>query len=201
MKDDDDEEDNLYDEIYTKVMYNNVSDNFIIKKIKNMGSDFDVNRIYRTIDIKWPLLTIACFVGREELVRYLSTHPKININLIDYYHDTALHIACEYNRINSLDLLLKNSSINVNIQGHGEHTALHYASKGHRNVCKALLLDSRIDVMLMNCDGETAQDRALRMGHYSIEKMINNSMYTALIRIPNKTLLHDIIRMIIEEYL
>ena len=47
---------------------------------------------------------------------------------------------------------------------------------------------------------ETALDIALRKGYSDIAKIIRNSRHTTLLRIPNKTLLYDIVCMIIEEY-
>ena len=67
---------------------------------------------------------------------------------------------------------------------------------GHEVCVKELLLDTTI----RDNNGKTARDFALRKGYSGIAKIINNSRYTTILRIPNRALLHDIVRMIIEEY-
>ena len=198
--------------IHNYIMNDLISDDFIIKKIKDTDQ---ININWKTgnhtfVDDKnrdkWTFLMAACYKDRVELVRYLLSHPELVINLLsDYFWDTALHIACIYNRFDCVNLLLKNPFINVNNRASVDHslTALHYACiYGHILCAKLLLLDSRVDVGIISDYAKSTPERcAIQRGHYAIGKMICNSICTCLLRIPNASLCKDIIRTIIIEYI
>jgi len=146
----------------------------------------------------WSLLMYAVCHGRKELVRYLLSFPNIDVNYRSNFNSISLNF-CE--DVSILRLLLSRRDLDVNIQNVWEHTGLHHACWMGRKACvREYLLDARVNVLIHNKNGKTALDIALINEDPDVAKIINNSRYTILLRIPNKTLIHDIVRMIIEEY-
>jgi len=144
------------------------------------------------------ILILAVFRNRKELVEYLLSVSGININQRSNFNSTALHF-CHH--ISILKLLLDHRDLDVNIQNDDGRTGLYYfCIFGYKTCVKELLLDTRINILICDKGGDTARDVALRSGYPGIAKIIRNSRYTTLLRIPNASLLHDIVRMIIEEY-
>jgi len=147
----------------------------------------------------WSLLLCAVFNDRKELVEYLLTDPLINVNhrycLDDY---TALHVCKD---VSIIKLFLDRKDLDVNIQNKWGNTGLYWACCWGRKACvRELLLDARINVLIRNDYGKTARDIALEWKYSRIAKILGNSLYTSLLRIPNRALVHDIVRTIIEEY-
>ena len=123
---------------------------------------------------------------------------SINVNHRSNQGNTALYF-CD--QVSILKLLLDHKDLDVNIQNIFGWTGLHEFCHCGREACvREYLLDARVDVLIRNNNGRTARDKALRNEYPDIAKIINNSRHTTLLRIPNKALLHDIVRMIIEEY-
>jgi len=176
---------------------NTVLDSEIIRDLESRKNDFRFsincrNSFYYTLfmdAVKW---------SRKELVKYLLTYPYIKINDKNDNGDTALIIACHRDDVDICKLLLCREDLDVNIKCRYGYTGLHNAYKG---TTRELLLDARADIMIRTHHGNTAQDIAIYMGYCDIAKIINNSRYTTLLRIPNETLLFDIVRMIIEKYI
>jgi len=54
----------------------------------------------------------------------LLKHPKLDINAVDYVHNTLLMYVCQFNRINLLPHLLKIASINLEAKNYKRETAL-----------------------------------------------------------------------------
>jgi len=162
-------------------------------------SGFNINRCCR----RWrSLLMCAIKTERVELVRYLLADPKIDINYKGYGGDTALHYACDASNIHILKLLLNRRDINVNIRNKWGWTGLHNAGYlGYKAYIKELLLDARVDPSIRNNRGETTLDKTIRgQGQHEIVNMLRRIRYTSLLRIPNRSLYRDIVRMIIKEY-
>jgi len=176
------------------VRVNEVLDSEIIHDIESVKNkpEFDIN--YEHLH-DYPLLMVAVLFERKELVRYLLTCPNINVNSWSHSKNAALILACRRNNVPIIKLLLNHRDINVNIQDKEGCTGLHSAQK---ETIKELLFDARIDIMIRNKLGYTAQKDCLS---YSYCKIIRNSRYTLLLRIPNDLLCKDIVRMVVEEYI
>ena len=145
----------------------------------------------------WSLLIITVLFDRKDLVEYLLlTYTNINVNHRNYYGNTALHF-CD--KVSILKLFLDRRDLNI--QNKWGQTGLHHACYSGRKACvKENILDTRVDALIRDNQGRTARDKALERRYPEIAKIINNSGRTSLLRIPNKVLLYDIVRMIIEEY-
>jgi len=148
----------------------------------------------------WSLLMDAVHRDRRELVRYLLlSAPDIDVNHKCSFGNTAFYLCGD---ISIFKLLLNSRDLDVNIQNDWGKTGLHrLCSLGRKALVKEYLLDARVNTYIRNKWRETARDTALERGYPEIAKIINNSRHTILLRIPNKTLLYDIVRMIIEEYM
>ena len=187
--------------IFYKIGQNDINNSEIIQYIEREKCNdpgFDIN-LGDYVD-NLSLLMYAVWKGREELVEYLLSDSNINVNHRNYDGDTVLHY-CDDDSI--LKLLLICRDIDVNIQNKLEETGLHFTCYWARKAwVKEYLLDTRVDVLIRDNQGRTARDiAALGNKFFDIAKIINNSQYTTLLRIPNRVLLYDIVRMIIEEYL
>jgi len=185
-----------------KIQNKDILDSEIILDIR-----FECAKKDSKFDINWcdlfnrSLLMIAILQNREELVRYLLTYPQLNINYKNPHGITAFHILFHdlSISISILKSFLSRKDFDVNIQGYEGWTGLHIACFwGREAFVKELLLDARVDVMIRNNRGDMALD--ITFGHYKVAKMLKRIGLTSLLRIPNRTLLYDIVRMIIEEY-
>jgi len=164
----------------------------IIEHEKHKDLKFDINLGDHD---NWSLLIKAVLHGRKKLIRYLLLDPNINVNHRDYDGDTALHF-CD--QVSVLKLLLGRRDIDVNVQNCFGETVLYYFYKfGFKACVIEYLLDARVNTSIYEM---TAWDIALRNRHPGIVKIVGNSGYTTLLRISNRALFHDIVRMIIEEY-
>ena len=167
-----------------------------IEHAKCNNPELDINFGYSTYN--WSLLMYAANMNRIELVEYLLMNPRINVNHRSLIGDTVLHIC---NQSSILKLFLNHKDLDVNIQNNIKETGLHSVCHWEHKTCiKEYLLDARINTSICDRWGRMALDIALRKGYTRIAKIVGNSGYTTLLRIPNNLLLHDIVRMIIEEY-
>jgi len=156
---------------------------------------FDINLGYKD---NWSLLITAVYYCRKELVRYILSFPNIDVNHRSYYGNTALH-CCD--NVSILKLLLDHKDLDVNIQNEGGETGLHHACYMGRKTCvKEYLLDARADILIRDENGVMVRDYALIYGYLGIANILKRVQHTSLLRIPNRALLHDIVRMIIDEY-
>jgi len=185
--------------IISKKIWNNaILDSEIIREmesVKEKDPGVDIN--LGCNEDNWSSLMIAVLFDRKDLVEYLFlTYPNINVNHRNYYGNTALHF-CRH--ISILKLLLSRRDLDVNIQNDDlGYTGLHY--NWNIELIRELLLDARINTSICDNKGETARDIAMMYKCYNIAKIMSNSEYTTLLRIPNSALIHDIVRMLIEEY-
>jgi len=189
---------NVMNNIHDKIWDKTILDSEIIRDIEHVKCNypkFDINCVDR---YNW-LLMNAVDCGREELVRYLLlTYPDINVNHRSKQGNTVLHLC---NQVSILKLLLDHKDIDINMQNNSKETELHWACWLKREACiRELLLDARVNVLIRDNKGYTARDYALERGYPDIAQIIRISGRTSLLRIPNRALLHDIVRMIIEEY-
>ena len=185
--------------IRNKILKNMICDSEIIREMKSAKEipGFDIN--LECNEDNWSLLMNIVYWNRKELVEYLIlTYPNINVNHRTYHGYTALYF-CD--QVSILKLLLNRKDLDVNIQNVWGQTGLHrFCVVEHKTCVKELLLDARVNKTIRDNDGKTAQYYALKYGYSDIAKILNNSGYTSLLRILNRTLIHDIVRMIIEEY-
>jgi len=187
--------------IFDKITQSDIDDSEIIQEtesVKRNDPKFDINLRcdYRNCSS----LMRAVDQNRKDLVEYLLSIPGINVNQRDTYNSTTLHFCVD---ISILRLLLSRKDLDVNIQNVFGYTGLYnFFEYGHgREACvKEYLLDARVDTLIRDNNEKTVLDYALEGNIPDIVKIIWNSRYTTLLRIPNKTLIHDIVRMIIEEY-
>ena len=181
-----------------KLYDHKIIDSKIIQNIehaKRNDPEFNINYVN---SCSQTLLMNAVNSGREELVEYLLTDPLTNINHRSTNGNTVLHVCIQ---VSILKLLLDRKDLDVNIQNNWRETGLHdFCFYGHETCVRELLLDARINMSIRNKFGDTARNTALISKWHGIAKIINNSGYTILLRIPNRALLHDIVRMIIGEY-
>ena len=100
-----------YFRFFTK-LYNAVNENNI-KLVESLllNKDVDPNRILLSNSIEFPL-HLACDNNNFEIVRLLLKHPLININILNLYGETALHMVCKKKDYNKeiLELLLENGA-------------------------------------------------------------------------------------------
>ena len=185
--------------ILDKIRRSKINHSEIIREIehaKRNDPKFDINLGDKD---NWSLLMYAVHYGRKELVKYLLSDPGINVNDKTALNNTVLYFCVQ---VSILKLLLSRKDLDVNIQNKWRDTELYWLCYGgYEALVKEYLLDARINTSIRNKYGETARDYALEQEYSGIAKIINNSLYTSLLRIPNASLLYDIVRMIIEEYM
>jgi len=185
--------------IYEKTWNKSIPDSEIIQEIESVKNIPGFNINLGCDNSGWSLLMYAVYYSRKDLVEYLLSDPNIYVNHRSCQGNTVLHRCKD---VSILRLILSHRDLDVNIQNEGGWTGLHWACYWRRKAwVKEYLLDARGDVLIRDEDGKTARYIALEQEYPDIAKIINNSRYTTLLRIPNRALLHDIIRMIIEEYL
>jgi len=183
--------------ILNKIRWSDINDSEIIQEMESAKKipGFDIN--LGCDNQNWSSLMYAVNYNRKELVRYLLSDPGINVNHRSIYNSTVMHI-CD--QVSILKLLLSRKDLDVNIQNDLGRSELHRACQMGQALVKEYLLDARINTSIRNKYGDTTRDYALKYRYPDIAKIIGNSRYTTLLRIPNASLLYDIVRMIIEEY-
>jgi len=179
-------------DVLNKIIQKDINDQEIIR---------DVESLIQNYPCYLSLLTHAVCSNRKELVEYILTYPYPGIGRSEH---ASMILRAAYG-VPVLKILLDIRDINVNTLDWERCTALHSMCEQENEECvKELLLDARINTSIRNCEGFTARDKVLEsewgLGHPGIARILRNSEYTSLLRIPNASLLHDIVRMIIEEY-
>jgi len=169
----------------------------VIEDAKHRDPGFDIN--LSDENYYCSSLIRAVQYNRKELIEYLLSDPKINVNYKNYYGYTALYLTRD---IFILKLLLRHRGIDVNIQNCSGWTGLHWVCCYYNGIeiMRELLLDARVNPSIHNYSCKTARDYAIQKGHHEIANMLKRTGHTSLLRIPNALLYRDISRMIIEEY-
>ena len=192
--------------ILRNIFNSNISDSEIIQEIEYMKHNdpkFDVNWIDKDPRTAiWSLLMNAVHCDRIELVKYLFTYSDINVNYSSEFNkSTAFHNCVKKDKM--FGLFLSREDTNVNVVDNMGYTYSHniiYWEKNKYAKTKELLLDARTDTSIRDMFGRTAQELAKSYGYHRIAKIIDNTRYTILLRIPNGMLIYDIARMIICKY-
>jgi len=181
--------------IKDKIWNSKILDSEIIQEIesaKYKDPGFDINLADNN---NHTLLLCACVCNREKLVEYLLADPNIIVQRPRF-------ILCCTFKLDILKLLLGHRNINVNIQNEDGCTGLHHACERiDYGIVRELLLDARIDIMIRDRWGITALDNAISWKRREAMIMLRRVLHTTLLRIPNKALCRDIVRMMIEEYM
>ena len=113
------------------------------------------------------LLHIACQWGDEDIVRYLITDQRCDLNIQNIYLNTPLHLACNKKSLAIIRLLLK-VRCSTNIRNTKGETAqdiplnedgdclLHIACQwGDEDIVKYLVIDTKCIINTANCSGNT----------------------------------------------
>ena len=113
------------------------------------------------------LLHIACQWGDEDIVKYLITDQRCDLNIQNIYLNTPLHLACNKKSLAIIRLLL-NARCCINICNNKGETAqdiplnedgdclLHIACQwGDVDIVKYLVIDTKCITNIPNCSGNT----------------------------------------------
>lgn len=89
----------------------------------------------------WTALHIASRNGSVEIVRFLLSHPTIDVNVKNKWKSTPLMIAAGSGNLDIVDLLLKHPRIQVDAQAeyYGRTALIEAALNGHLPVVKTLV--------------------------------------------------------------
>ncbi|QVK19175.1 ankyrin repeat domain-containing protein [Mycoplasmatota bacterium] len=94
----------------------------IIKKLVSKGADIN----YKGED-GYNCLMSSIMGMQTETITYLLNLPNLDINAVNDYGQTALHLCVEYTNVEAVDILLQNSSIDPLIEDEDGITAKEYA--------------------------------------------------------------------------
>lgn len=89
----------------------------------------------------------AAYRGDEKRINDLfKAYPKLNINAVNEYNETALYIACKRNQNKVAELLLKQPGTNVNLQTVLGNSSLLISSWNDNTALAKLLIQHSADV-------------------------------------------------------
>ena len=139
------------------------------------GSLEDITKLYNQdktiINAKnehgYSALTLACYNGNEDVVRFLV--DKVETVNSDSKYGSPL-MAAVYKRNKNITKLLIDHNVDVNFQDSKGVTAAHYAVMFKMYDIVALFVNSKADFDLKNNKGETAKDYAVL---YKDKKLID----------------------------
>ena len=111
-----------------------------------------------------------------EIVRHLlENHADIDVNLRNYYGDSAVCVACKKGNFEIVKLLWQKSGVDVNLfYCWNNNTLLHYANRGGNLKIVKYLLENHadIDVNMLNDHVESAVSIACEKGNFEIVKLL-----------------------------
>ena len=123
-----------------------------------------------------PLLHRACHLDRPELVEFLISDPRINVNLTWGDEDmtfTSLHVGCAAGSVRAVQQLLALPQIQVNAVTSQGYSSLNCACIGQkREVVEMLLKHPDIDVNLAEGSAQTPLVEAAMRGDSAIMTML-----------------------------
>ncbi|GMT18884.1 hypothetical protein PFISCL1PPCAC_10181 [Pristionchus fissidentatus] len=106
-------------------------------------------------DLGWTALMIASSSGKEDIVRYLLSHPTCNVSHSNKNGQTPLHYAASKGHAKVVSLLIENGA-DINGKDKYGATALHRAaSQGRDDIVKILKASAGIRIDLMDGEGKT----------------------------------------------
>ena len=148
---------------------------------------YDINTINKEEYTSWNILLMAAQQNNTDIVRYLLTFPKIDVNrpfykpdyggpLGEYYSSarkTPLMYALKHNNLDMLDLLLAHPTIDVNYCNRYCEPVLTYACKqGNLEVVKRLLAMPSININTLSKSNTTAFQTAMMHAHTEIVELL-----------------------------
>ena len=144
-----------------------------LEKVKELSNQID--------DINWGNsggwtgLHLSCDYGRKEIVEYLISHPKINVNKEERDGETPLYRACWNGKDEIVKILLKDERVNVNKESKDGQTPLHSACwNGKEEIVKILFASGReIDTTKKPNTKTTAAEIARKEGEEQIAKLVD----------------------------
>jgi len=74
------------------------------------------------------LMNSVMFAENDTVITYLLTLPSLEIDAVNDFGQTALHLCVEYTNTGAIDILLQNSTINRSIKDEDDLTAKDYAN-------------------------------------------------------------------------
>ncbi|XP_059597286.1 protein ACCELERATED CELL DEATH 6 isoform X2 [Vitis vinifera] len=111
---------------------------------------------------------IASMRGYVDIVKELLQISSDSIELLSKHGENILHVAAKYGKDNVVDFVLKKKGVEnlINEKDKGGNTPLHLATRhAHPKVVNYLTWDKRVDVNLVNNEGQTAFDIAVSVEH------------------------------------
>lgn len=108
-----------------------------------------------------------------------------NLNIMDENSQTPLHVAAGGGHDDYVVLFLEKGS-NINIRGDDDgYTALHYAARYGHIKCVQLLLNYGADVDILDADGNSPLDLAIKYNHKKVTNAIGSHKFKNIKGVPN----------------
>uniref|UniRef100_F6HI81 PGG domain-containing protein n=1 Tax=Vitis vinifera TaxID=29760 RepID=F6HI81_VITVI len=111
---------------------------------------------------------VASMRGYVDIVKELLQVSSDSIELLSKHGENILHVAAKYGKDNVVDFLMKKKGLEnlINEKDKEGNTPLHLATTyAHPKVVNYLTWDKRVDVNLVNNEGQTAFDIAVSVEH------------------------------------
>ena len=111
---------------------------------------------------------VASMRGYVDIVKELLQVSFDSIELLSKHGENILHVAAKYGKDNVVDFVLKKKGLEnlINEKDKEGNTPLHLATMyAHAKVVNYLTWDKRVDVNLVNNEGQTAFDIAVSVEH------------------------------------
>ena len=149
-----------------------------VKELSNQINDINWGNPDRS---DYTGLHISCLLGNKEIVEYLISHPKINLNKENKYGWTPLFIACWKGKEEIVKILLKDERVNVNKEDKFGQTPLYCSCEnGKEEIVKILFASGReIDTTKKTIPGNrdwnntTAAEIARKKGKEQIADLVD----------------------------
>jgi ankyrin repeat protein len=139
----------------------------IIKYLIEGGADINATRPLSFDTI----LHDVAGLGNIDILKYLITQTKVDINIKGNYNSTPLHIAIEQFRIDNANYLIQRGA-DVNSKNSPGMTPLHVAVKNNYYPYLKNLIDNSADVEIKDKYGRTAVQYAAMHGYKKILKYL-----------------------------
>ena len=107
---------------------------------------------------------LASYRGHNEIMKFLSEHPKVDKNIRNHNGETALILASKAGDIEIVKFLSEDLEVDKNLQDNEGYTALIKAIRfRHKKIVKFLSEDLEVDMNLQDKDGNTALIYAVKV--------------------------------------
>lgn len=137
--------------------------------IEELKEEIDIN--FEEESERKTYLHIACERNYLDIVKYLLTNPKIEVNKLDKEGVTPLYLACEKGNFEIVKLLHNLEEVDVNLPR--EQTPFYVACQnGHLEIIKLLLTNPQVKYNEPNLDFETPFFAACENGQLEVVKLL-----------------------------